>query len=297
MVDLPARLRPTAGLGVLDITEFFGETTGGVRTYLLEKARYVQRRPGASADDRRPRRARRDSRGERRPLLSPAWAVRPHAEALPVHARHAVDQPHRGARAAGPDRGRQHLVRALAGAPRDPPGRRARRVVLPQQLPARHRALARDRGQGAARRGRVRLGLRPPAGPAGAGRRSRLPTSSPASSSGPASSGSCAWGSAWTWRRFNPARRARAAETRRRHGLPEGPLAMYVGRLAAEKEVDLLLRAWPEVRRRTGAALGARRRRSGPPPAAAPRRQRPRPLGPVPAATATSWPICSPRRT
>ena len=45
MVDLPARLRPTAGLGVLDITEFFGETTGGVRTYLLEKARYVQRRP------------------------------------------------------------------------------------------------------------------------------------------------------------------------------------------------------------------------------------------------------------
>ena len=29
---------------MLDITEFFGETTGGVRTYLLQKARYVQRR-------------------------------------------------------------------------------------------------------------------------------------------------------------------------------------------------------------------------------------------------------------
>src|SRR5262249_16354555 len=43
-LDLPSRLRPTASLGVLDITEFFGDTTGGVRTYLLQKARYVQRR-------------------------------------------------------------------------------------------------------------------------------------------------------------------------------------------------------------------------------------------------------------
>ena len=44
-IELPARLRPTASVGVLDITEFFGDTTGGVRTYLLEKAKYVQRRP------------------------------------------------------------------------------------------------------------------------------------------------------------------------------------------------------------------------------------------------------------
>src|SRR5438552_6958134 len=44
-IDLPPRLRPAAELGVLDITEFFGETTGGVRTYLLQKAEYVQRRP------------------------------------------------------------------------------------------------------------------------------------------------------------------------------------------------------------------------------------------------------------
>jgi glycosyltransferase involved in cell wall biosynthesis len=55
--------------------------------------------------------------------------------------------------------------------------------------------------------------------------------------------------------RFHPARRAVAAETRRRHGLPEGPLAIYVGRLAGEKEVDLLLTAWPEVERRTGTRL------------------------------------------
>jgi alpha-1,6-mannosyltransferase len=50
-------------------------------------------------------------------------------------------------------------------------------------------------------------------------------------------------------------RRETAAETRRRHGLPDGPLAMYVGRLAVEKEVELLLRAWPAVERRTGARL------------------------------------------
>jgi alpha-1,6-mannosyltransferase len=55
--------------------------------------------------------------------------------------------------------------------------------------------------------------------------------------------------------RFHPTRRAMAAETRRFHGLPEGPLAMYVGRLAGEKEVELLLAAWPEVERRTGARL------------------------------------------
>jgi hypothetical protein len=29
-------LRPDAQLGVLDITEWFGETSGGVRTYLMQ---------------------------------------------------------------------------------------------------------------------------------------------------------------------------------------------------------------------------------------------------------------------
>jgi alpha-1,6-mannosyltransferase len=55
--------------------------------------------------------------------------------------------------------------------------------------------------------------------------------------------------------RFHPRRRARAAETRARMGLPAGPLGMYVGRFAAEKDLDLLLAAWREVERRTGARL------------------------------------------
>jgi len=41
---LPSRQRPEAKLGVLDITKWFGETSGGVKTYLLQKARYVEAR-------------------------------------------------------------------------------------------------------------------------------------------------------------------------------------------------------------------------------------------------------------
>jgi hypothetical protein len=42
---LPVPLRPDSRLGVLDISEYVGDFTGGVRTYLAEKARYVSRRP------------------------------------------------------------------------------------------------------------------------------------------------------------------------------------------------------------------------------------------------------------
>jgi alpha-1,6-mannosyltransferase len=55
--------------------------------------------------------------------------------------------------------------------------------------------------------------------------------------------------------RFHPRRRAYASDTRRGLGLPEGPLALFVGRIAREKELDLLLAAWPEVERRTGTKL------------------------------------------
>jgi alpha-1,6-mannosyltransferase len=42
--ELPANPRPDAELTVLDATEWFGETSGGIRTYLLEKGRYVAAR-------------------------------------------------------------------------------------------------------------------------------------------------------------------------------------------------------------------------------------------------------------
>jgi len=55
--------------------------------------------------------------------------------------------------------------------------------------------------------------------------------------------------------RFDPRRRSYATETRCRFGLPGGRLAMYVGRIAREKDLDVLLAAWPRVERRTGTRL------------------------------------------
>ncbi|HEV8411068.1 MAG TPA: glycosyltransferase, partial [Gemmatimonadaceae bacterium] len=45
LLPLPPLLRPGARRSVLDITEFYGETTGGIRTYLREKALYVEAHP------------------------------------------------------------------------------------------------------------------------------------------------------------------------------------------------------------------------------------------------------------
>jgi alpha-1,6-mannosyltransferase len=55
--------------------------------------------------------------------------------------------------------------------------------------------------------------------------------------------------------RFTPARRVHADEIRLRFGLPPGRFALYVGRLAVEKDLDVLLAAWPAVERRTGVRL------------------------------------------
>ncbi len=45
------------------------------------------------------------------------------------------------------------------------------------------------------------------------------------------------------------------ADTRRRFGLPEGPIVVYLGRFAEEKRVETVLEAWREVERRTDACL------------------------------------------
>ncbi len=42
---LKPRLRENAEHRLLDVTEWFGDTTGGIRTYLMEKARYVSAHP------------------------------------------------------------------------------------------------------------------------------------------------------------------------------------------------------------------------------------------------------------
>jgi len=47
--------------------------------------------------------------------------------------------------------------------------------------------------------------------------------------------------------RFSPAQPAEKQTIRRALGLPEGPLAVFTGRLALEKGVDVLVRAWPHL--------------------------------------------------
>ena len=55
---------------------------------------------------------------------------------------------------------------------------------------------------------------------------------------------------------FTPERRANAAATRRAWKLPaDGPLVTFIGRFAHEKELEVLMDAWPEIQRRTGASL------------------------------------------
>jgi alpha-1,6-mannosyltransferase len=253
-LDLPPRLRPAASLGVLDITEFFGETTGGVRTYILQKAHYVQRRPelrqaivvpgardeileasgvrcyrlhGPSVPTQKPYRfllaTRSTSRivAHERPDLievGSAWF----APWLVHLATRRVDLPavwfyHSNfprVIAPWPETGGPLRRAAVDFAWRYV--RRLGRMVRATLAPSDFVARELERA-GVERVVRVGLGV--------------------------------------DLDRFHPSRRAAAASTRRLHGLPDGPLAIYVGRMASEKEVDLLLTAWPEVERRTGARL------------------------------------------
>jgi alpha-1,6-mannosyltransferase len=54
---------------------------------------------------------------------------------------------------------------------------------------------------------------------------------------------------------FHPRRREHAAKVRARLGVGDRPLVVFAGRIAGEKRLDLLLRAWPRVAQRTGAVL------------------------------------------
>jgi alpha-1,6-mannosyltransferase len=250
---LPPRLRPDS-LGVLDISEFFGETTGGVRTYLLQKARYVEAHPdlrqvlvvpgardsihqsdgvrcyrlhGPSVPTQKPYRfmlaTRSTSRivAHERPDLievGSAWC----APWLVHLATRQLDVPtvwfyHSNfPRVIAPWPDASGRLRRTASELAWRYVRRLSRLVNATLAPSEFVAGELER-EGVERVQRVALGV--------------------------------------DLDRFNPRRRSYAADTRRSFGLPEGPLALFVGRFAREKELDLLLAAWPEVERRTGARL------------------------------------------
>ena len=239
---------------MLDITEFFGDTTGGVRTYLLEKATYVQRHPGlrqvlvvpGARDEileaggvrcyrlhgppiptQKPYRFMLATRSttrivahERPDLIEVGsawfapWLVHLATRRLKVPAVWFYHSNFPRIVAPRPQAAR--WARRTASAAAWGYVRRLSRLVRATIAPT--RAVARElESVGVRNVVHVPLGV--------------------------------------DLARFNPARRTRAADTRRRFGLPEGPLAMYVGRMAAEKDIDLLLSGWLEVERRTGARL------------------------------------------
>ena len=250
---LPAPDRPTASTAVLDVTKWFGETSGGVKTYLVEKARWISRRedvrhtlviPGAFdalAEGRGTRVYR--LQGPRVPnqayrfLLAPRTLRRIIAHERPtvIEVGSPVFVPWVTAFAT---RGLgiplvQFYHTSIAGAWRSlglarAPGRLGRgllahwvrsldrlvaRTIVASDFAARELAEA-----GVSRVTRVPLGV--------------------------------------DLDHFYPARRAMRERTLRRLGLPlDRPMVLSVGRLAPEKRLECLVDAWPNVERATGAHL------------------------------------------
>lgn len=252
---LPEKRRGQAELGVLDITKWFGETSGGVRTYLLQKARYVEARPSLRHVLVIP--GARDSitagngvrcyrlRGPRVPTQHPyrfMLATRSIGRIIeherpdiievgspflvPWITRHAArrfDVPlvvffH------------SNFPRTICSFPERAGGFRRRMHDMAWRYVRRlnqefevtlvaSRFMADDlRRHGAKRVERVPLGV--------------------------------------DLDHFHPSRRVDAAQTRELVGLPlHRPVVAYVGRFAREKEVDVLLRGWEMVERQTEAVL------------------------------------------
>jgi alpha-1,6-mannosyltransferase len=250
---LPPRLRPGA-LGVLDISEFFGETTGGVRTYLLQKAKYVEPRPelrqvlvvpgardsihetsgvrcyrlhGPSVPTQKPYRFMLATRSTSRIVaheapnlieVGSAWC----APWLVHLATRQLDVPavwfyHSNfPRVIAPWPARAGWVRRTGSDLAWKYVRRLSRLVRATLAPSDFVANELRR-EGVERVHRVTLGV--------------------------------------DLELFHQRRRRYASETRRGLGLPQERIALFVGRIAREKELDLLLSSWPEVERRTGARL------------------------------------------
>ena len=251
---LPVPLRPDSTLGILDISEYVGEFTGGVRTYLAEKARYVSRRPNLrqvllipGAHD-----AIVESDGVRcYRLRGPAIPFNPayrfmlatrSTSRIVAHERPDVIEV--GSSYFAPwlifRARRQYQAPAVwfyhANLPR---------LVAPRQErePAARRALARVVGwytrriaaavdctivaSDFARRDLERVGVTNVA---------YVPLGVDLDL-------------------FHPARHAVDPAARARRGMPEGPVALYVGRFAPEKHAGRLAEEWGEVFRRTGVTL------------------------------------------
>lgn len=254
-ITLPPLLRPTARRSVLDITEFYGPTTGGVRTYLGHKAAWVGGRawarqaiivPGArdAVDDDEARGSRRYTlRGPRVPGQPPYRFLLAWASARRIVRHEHPDIIELGSPgfapwiAASAARGGVPLVAFFhsnfpriynpfpersSGLRRAATGALWRYVKFVDRF-ARVTVACSDFAADDLRR-------------AGVDRVVRLPLGV-------------------DLELFTPARRGRRGEARARYGLPDAPLAAYIGRFANEKEIDVLIDGWADAYRRTGTHL------------------------------------------
>ena len=251
---LPARLRPRASLGVLDITEWFGSTSGGIRTYLLEKAAYVEKRDSLRHVIVVP--GERDSITESEGVRMYRLQGPPIPRQKPYRFMLATRSISRIVQHEQPD-----LIEI--GSPFIVPwivSRATRESGIPLVC-FYHSNLPRMFAPRANKNGAAKTGglSRIVAVHAQAGRSFPLTivTSTYAAQDlmreGITRIAKVPLGVDLL--RFSPERRAHSVDTRNTFGLPQGPLAGFVGRFASEKELDVLLDAWSEVERRTGARL------------------------------------------
>ena len=250
----PRPLRAPGSLTILDITKFFGEATGGIRTYLLAKADFVQHDPNLrqvlvipGAED----------------AVAEEGGVRCYRLRGP---RIPFDQSYRFLLATRTTRRiLEHERPALieVGSPWLVPWvtRRANRFLLAPMVWFYHThfpaILDPDiPGVQRSRRGLSRLSWQYVRRLAGLYRATLVASESVARQlerEGIPRVHRVALGV--DLERFTPARRAAARETRRRYGLPDAPLAVFLGRFAEEKQLETVLAGWGEVERRTGAWL------------------------------------------
>ncbi len=253
-LTLPPVLRPRAKRSVLDITEFYGDTTGGIRTYLRQKALFVEAHPelrqvlvlpgardalsqsdgvrcyrleGPRVPTQDPYRFMLATRTNRKIALherpdvievgSPGfvpWIVRLAARGLDIPAVAFYHSNFPRVFCPFPDR--------ASGFPRamyDLAWRYARLIDkhFAHTIVCSEFVAADLRANGIDRITRIPLGV--------------------------------------DLEHYHPSRRERRRDVRIRLGLPEGPVAAFVGRFAPEKELDVLINGWREVHRRTGAQL------------------------------------------
>ncbi len=251
--SLPPPLRPGAELGVLDITEFFGDTTGGIRTYLLEKAKYVEASrslrhvlvvpgPQDSVTETTGVRCYR-LRGQPVPTQHPYRFMAGLRANRRIFAHERPDVIEVGSSGIVPwianraSRGldipvvcffHSDFPNIIAPHHKQGLGWTAAREMAYGYLRVLDRLfvstlVASDFSASELRRVGVENTVRVPMGV--------------------------------DLERFHPRRRAYAGATRRDASLPEGPLAAYVGRFAREKDLHVLMDAWSIVERESDATL------------------------------------------